>query len=173
VRDAVGQETGTRTITNADSVQVQLLQNGVVVASTRTIGGGYQFTELQDGSYRVVARVQGTIADTSAALSISGDNLAVSELLELGHSGALVATPNPFTAAVQFRFSMAAAGEASLRVTSLGGTGLAQLVLGSLGAGEHLAEWSGLDDGGHALATGTYWVVFNQGNDWRADLIFK
>ncbi len=67
--------------------------------------------------------------------------------------------PNPFNPKTTIFFVLDEPGIASIRVYDIAGRGVATLPLGELGAGQHQAEWSGLNDGGQAMASGVYFYT--------------
>jgi hypothetical protein len=68
--------------------------------------------------------------------------------------------PNPFNPKTTIHFSLAAPGQASLRVYDLAGRRMAILLDGPAAAGEQSIEWDGRDDAGRQLASGVYLLRF-------------
>ncbi|MHB8077975.1 MAG: FlgD immunoglobulin-like domain containing protein [Candidatus Krumholzibacteriia bacterium] len=66
------------------------------------------------------------------------------------------AVPNPFNPRGVLKFELARAGRARLAVYDVGGRLVARLVDAELPAGRHEAVWSGTDDSGRAVPSGTY-----------------
>lgn len=64
--------------------------------------------------------------------------------------------PNPFNSGVTIPFSLDAAVSVELSVYNLAGQRVVRLLGGQLLAGTHRVTWDGLDDAGHATATGMY-----------------
>ncbi len=64
--------------------------------------------------------------------------------------------PNPFNPSTTIAFSLPRAGDVELAVYTLDGRRVAVLVDGTLPAGPHAATWTGRDDGGRQVASGTY-----------------
>jgi hypothetical protein len=173
LRGEAGEPLGARVIRDADSIQVDLVKDGALHASSRTEDGGYRFLGLGAGTYRVIARVTGTIADTTGMISLSGADVAIADTLELGHSGDLTATPNPIVVGAEIRFGIPSAGVVNLSIVTQGGSTIATLAGQSMEAGQHIVTWNGHDSQDQPVVAGVYWVLFRQGDDYRADLIFK
>ncbi len=173
LRDTTGAPLGSRTETTADDVRLHLEKSGVVLDTTTTVHGAFVFPGLTSGTYRVVAPIVGTLAASTRTLTIPGDDVKPLEPLVVGPFSGLDTYPNPVTTGASIRFSLAADGRVTLQGTDLAGTHVALIVDAMLSAGAQTASWDGLDDADNALPTGPYWVVFAQGDDFRADLIFK
>ena len=81
----------------------------------------------------------------------------------------LGAVPNPFNPSTQIRFSLAEAGNVTLRVYNLRGAQVQELVATTLDAGLHMVEWAGADVHGQPVASGVYVVELSvQGTKQRA-----
>ncbi|MBD3335018.1 MAG: S8 family serine peptidase [Candidatus Eisenbacteria bacterium] len=70
----------------------------------------------------------------------------------------LAAHPNPFHPSVQIRLSLPAAGDATLGIYDISGRQVRELHAGMLPAGETALHWDGLDERGHALGSGVYFI---------------
>ena len=70
----------------------------------------------------------------------------------------VVAAPNPFNPMTRVRFTLPAAGEASVDVYDLRGRHVRALGHGSFDAGTHDLRWDGADDTGAQVASGVYHV---------------
>ncbi len=68
----------------------------------------------------------------------------------------LAARPNPFNPSTSIAYELARAGAVRLEVFSVDGRRVAVLVDGMQAAGPHQAVWTGRDDAGRAMASGTY-----------------
>lgn len=68
------------------------------------------------------------------------------------------AMPNPFQRSTTLAFSLAAAGQARLRVFDLSGRAVRTLADGAFAAGPQVLEWDGASDAGAALAAGVYFA---------------
>jgi hypothetical protein len=67
--------------------------------------------------------------------------------------------PNPFTAATQVRFTLAAAGPVRLNVFDLRGRLVDEILRGEVFAtGDHTVNWDGRDGTGQAVAAGIYLI---------------
>ncbi len=71
--------------------------------------------------------------------------------------------PNPFNPATTIAFSLPQAGDVELAVYTLDGRRVAVLVDGALPAGPHAATWTGHDEGGRQVASGTYFYRLTMG----------
>ena len=68
------------------------------------------------------------------------------------------AMPNPFNPQTTIRFELGRAARVKLRVFSVAGTLVRTLADRSFPAGQQRIQWDGLDDRGHAVASGTYFL---------------
>lgn len=81
----------------------------------------------------------------------------------------LGAVPNPFNPSTQIRFSLAEAGEVTVKVYNLRGAQVSELLVGPRDAGLHTVDWTGADDHGQSVASGVYVVELTvQGAKQRA-----
>ncbi len=71
--------------------------------------------------------------------------------------------PNPAFGRTTLRFTLPAPGRVALRVYDLSGRSVRTLADGALEAGLHAIQWNGLDDGGHRVAAGPYFVRLSNG----------
>jgi len=107
-----------------------------------------------DGTHQIVGpqSVDQVIAITEGQNPVSGvGDTTVPQRTVLG-----AAYPNPFNPRTTISFTLATAGRARLEVFTVNGRHLRTLVDGDLTAGTHLISWDGTDDGGRAVASGTY-----------------
>lgn len=81
------------------------------------------------------------------------------------HRLRLTVTPNPFNPQTTLRFELARSGHAVLEIFDLAGRRVRTLVSGELAAGGHALRWDGNDDGGRALASGSYLGRLRTGGD--------
>jgi hypothetical protein len=70
--------------------------------------------------------------------------------------------PNPFNPHTMLRFEVAEPGAASLRVIDARGRVVRTLLATDPGRGPRSLEWDGRDDGGRAVASGSYRVRLDQ-----------
>jgi hypothetical protein len=77
------------------------------------------------------------------------------------------AYPNPFNPMTKVAFSMANEGHVELSVYDASGRRVAVLANETFGAGDHTVTWQGRDDGGRALASGTYFVQMKSGSIYQ------
>lgn len=68
------------------------------------------------------------------------------------------ATPNPFTASTDIRFSIARRDPVTLEIYDVGGRRLRVLQSAALDAGVHVRSWDGRSEGGERVANGIYFV---------------
>jgi hypothetical protein len=66
--------------------------------------------------------------------------------------------PNPFNPKTTLSFTLAKAGHVSLRIYSIGGRSVATLASGDMSVGPHEIQWTGKDDHGKSVSSGTYLV---------------
>jgi flagellar hook assembly protein FlgD len=71
--------------------------------------------------------------------------------------------PNPFNPATTISFSLPDAQNVIMSVYGVDGRRIATLVRGRLGAGMQEVVWTGRDDSGKAVSTGTYFYRINAG----------
>lgn len=85
------------------------------------------------------------------------------------------ARPNPFNPSTSIAFSMEAAGHARVTVYDVAGRLVRTLVDEARPAGEQSVTWDGRDDGGRALASGTYFYQLESGgrSEARKALLLK
>ena len=74
------------------------------------------------------------------------------------------AMPNPFRHMVALGFSLSHGGPAELSIYSVDGRRARTLVSGTQEAGNHRYTWDGLDDSGHPMAAGVFYVHFVAGS---------
>lgn len=70
----------------------------------------------------------------------------------------LACSPNPASTGSAVRFAIGEAESVRLTVYDAAGRAVRALVVGELGAGEHVAEWDGRTAGGASAPSGVYWV---------------
>ena len=70
----------------------------------------------------------------------------------------LRASPNPFVTQTAFQFALTKAENASVAVYDISGRLVRNLHRGVLSAGERSMTWDGRNDGGRAVASGTYFL---------------
>jgi hypothetical protein len=80
----------------------------------------------------------------------------------------VVTAPNPFRAATTIRFSVAAAGPATLAIHDVGGRLVRTLLDAALVPGDRRVVWDGRDDAGRALASGVYFYRLRTGPESRS-----
>jgi hypothetical protein len=75
----------------------------------------------------------------------------------------VTSSPNPFRGATLFRFNLAQGEEARLRVFSLAGRGVREIVHRASAAGVQSVAWDGRDGAGRMLAAGVYFYQVTAG----------
>jgi len=86
--------------------------------------------------------------------------------LSLPQSFALLQNwPNPFNPETQIRYQVAEEGPVTLRVYDMTGQTIVGLVSEHQSAGTYTVRWNGLDDAGHAVATGVYFYRLEAGGN--------
>lgn len=171
---ANGQYLGTRTVTDADGVPVDLLLGNTVVGTTHTTDGAFRFAGLSPGGYFARARIFGALGVRSAGLTIAARDVAAPDPLVLESVGDLYPAPNPVDTATTIVFSATSLGSAVLRVLALDGTPVRTLYVNRmLEPGLYATDWNARDDEGNLAAPGCYWMTFESGADQRAQLLFR
>jgi hypothetical protein len=172
VRDAVGDSTGVLSVDDADGVRVYLYAGGLLRDSTATTDGAYAFPGLRNGSYASVARLWGSIADSTVVTVADGD-VSAPKALTLASAGNLTAYPNPFTGSIAIRLGFAAPSQVVLRAEKPDRTVVRVMAQASFPQGEHMITWDGTDAFSNPVAVGPYWILFRAGDDLRGRLVVK
>jgi hypothetical protein len=108
-----------------------------------------------------------TYAYTLAAIKADGDevrSLPVSVTTPALTLSLEQNVPNPFNPSTTIAFSVPEPAPVVLRVYDVSGARVATLFAGRLPAGRHDVEWSGKDDAGAPVASGTYFCALKVGN---------
>jgi hypothetical protein len=85
--------------------------------------------------------------------------IEVSAAIPPPHGLRLVAGPNPASSAVRLTFAVDHADDFVLAIYGCNGRRVAGLGAGHLPRGSHTVSWSGRDEQGRPVASGTYWAV--------------
>jgi hypothetical protein len=101
---------------------------------------------VEHGGSRGLFRIEFPAAITAV---LGEESLPQSFLLEQNH-------PNPFNSSTSIRFELSAPSTVELTVYDLAGQKVSTLVSGFREAGSYSYTWNGLNDGGYAVASGTY-----------------
>gem|GEM_PF-2666888 len=135
----------------------QWVLHGPRAARARADAPGHGLQRLEGGVW-----VDLPAAD---ALVEPGDRLRRSAALEQDPQAFTLypASPNPFNASTVLRFTVVEGGRAQLTIFDVAGHRVRSLWLGPLESGSHQVRWDGLDDRGHAVASGLYLVHLRQG----------
>lgn len=85
------------------------------------------------------------------------------------------AAPNPFSSATKISFTLPSSSKVQLMIHDMQGRMVASLVDGTLGAGTHNVNWTGLDRDGHQLASGMYnlRLVWSAGSESEKLLLMR
>jgi len=75
------------------------------------------------------------------------------------------ARPTPFVSSTTLEFSLAARGEAELKIFGVDGRVVRTLVQGEQGAGVHRLAWDGRDDAGRRVPAGLYFARLTAGHE--------
>jgi hypothetical protein len=171
---ANGQSLGTRVVTDADGVPVDLLYGSTVVAHTLTSDGAFRFTGIAPGGYFARASIFGSLTVRSAGVTIASRDVEVADPILLESVGDLYPVPNPSDSSTVVTFASASFSSALLRVLALDGAQVRRLyVTESPGPGLYSTVWDGEDDSGVPVAPGYYWMTLAAGTDQRAQLLFR
>ena len=83
--------------------------------------------------------------------------------------------PNPFNPTTKIAFELPERGEVEVVVYNIAGQRVATLHSGELDAGPHAITWNGRNDGGSAVASGTYWYMLRtaDGQTSRSMVLLK
>src|SRR5262245_4660857 len=170
--DDQGRFAGTRVVSDADSVAVDLYYGPKVVGHAITSRGTYRFDGLTPGAYHARAVVIGDVADESADLTIVRDDLVSADTLRLISKGDLFPIPNPATDVVFVIFDLPDTQQVDIRIRGMRG-GITQHLLSKvLLPGHQEVLWNGRDDDGNLVAGKLYWITLESGADRRAQLLF-
>jgi hypothetical protein len=171
-----GQFAGTKVVTDADGIVVELLYANQVVATTKTVDGVYHFPNLNAGYYVARTRVHGVVGDTTEALTIANQDVTVRDVLRVRSHGDLVPVPNPFNPGLTnaIYFDLADSQVVDFEIRDLSGNVVRTLSQGTgFRAGFNHVNWNTLDDQGVAATDPIYWAIFTSGSDMRAHLLFR
>jgi len=169
-----GRSLGTRVVSDADGVPVDLFHANALVASTHTTDGVYRFAGLAPGGYFVRASIFGSLSAWSNGLTIANRDVAAANPIVLASVGALYPAPNPVDSGTVIVFSATSLGSAVLRVLAMDGAAVRRLYVTEMPSpGLYLTHWNCLDDQGAPVAPGYYWMTFDAGTDQRAQLLIR
>jgi hypothetical protein len=86
------------------------------------------------------------------------DPTAVSDQSAAGTRVLLTGRPNPFGSSTELSFYLAGSGQVRLSMVDAAGRLVRTLVDGNLNPGLHRLQWDGVDDAGHGVPSGIYFV---------------
>ncbi len=129
----------------------------------------FDATELETGEYYAEVSVATDDPDnpvhvvpvTMTVTSETGveDEVVASTVRFLG------AVPNPFNPTTGLHFVLPQAADVELRIYDVAGHLVRTVVSGRMPAGENRVSWDGRDDGGHGVASGTYFARLVVGDE--------
>jgi hypothetical protein len=171
--DASGAPVGTRTVTDADGVQVELLYGTQVVARTATLHGRYAFRGLGAGAYKVRTQVIGPVQDVTGVLTMTETDLVSGDTLELDSYGDIYPVPNPVVSETMLYFGLADTTYIEVQIRDAAGDSVRTLLRAKRPPGLNQLRWDGLDWKGAPANAPIYWAVLSAGADTRAQLLFR
>ena len=171
--DASGFPVGTRTVSDADGVTVELLYGTQVVARTTTTDGGYSFRGLSSGGYRARTRVIGLVADQTAVLTITDTDLVSGDVLQLSSLGDILPIPNPVVTEAMLYFDLPDTEIVQVKILDIGCNTVRTLLDATRVKGLNQVRWDGLDGNGAPASAPLYWATLAAGADTRAQLLFR
>lgn len=166
-REANGDFTDFFLVEEPTGVLVLLEQAGVPIDSMLTDAGEFRFSYRPDGDYQVLVREMDTIAVT-----LQGANATLPDTLEVGPSGTMIASPNPFDTDVVFTATLSA-GLARLQIQTPGGAVVRALVDDTFTAGEREFAWDAKDDDGQLVTPGIYLAVLGQAGGSQTQVLAR
>ena len=139
-----------------------------------TVDGPYEFvwsvTDLNTETARFVVQVTDdygwSTADTSAVFMIQ--SLTDVPGARITADGVDSVHPNPFNPSTRIEFSLRAPAAVELGVYDTRGRRVAVIARGALPQGRHVAVWSGRDDRGRLVPSGTYLARLSVRGDDRS-----
>jgi hypothetical protein len=170
---ANGDVIGERSVEDADGVPVELVAGTTVVARAVSVDGGYRFDGVAPGSYLVRTTVVNRVTARTDVMIVRYADVVAGDTLLLVSDGDLDHGPNPFAAAVTFRYSVFQRAPARLRILTPAGGVVRVLADSVMDVGDHVAVWDGTDSTGGAASGTVYWATFESGIDQRAQLLFR
>ena len=171
--DSIGTFQGTRLVTDADGVAVELLYGNQVVARTLTTRGIYRFTGLGPGGYVTRVQVVGTVGDRTEILTIARDDIVVRDTLRVASVGDIYPIPNPFGTSARLFFDVPDTAYATVRILDMAGNLVRPLYTGQLLPGVRSVTWYANDILGQPVTQALYWATYVAGEDVRAQLLFR
>ena len=75
--------------------------------------------------------------------------------------------PNPFNPSTTIRYGIPEPRNVRMTIVNIKGQQIAELVSGWKDMGQHEVVWNGRDDDGSSLSSGIYFVVINDGTNFR------
>lgn len=133
--------------------------------------GGEDWIGLPDGVDLAIS-VFVTEGGLSRSVIRTGDQGGDSNVAGMRYRTGLESVfPNPANPMLQVRFALEAAGEATVRVYNARGQLVRTLVDDWLPVGQHHVRWTGVDDAGHGVSSGVYFVRFKSGRHTSQDRV--
>jgi flagellar hook assembly protein FlgD len=112
--------------------------------------------KLHDPTRTLVAGTHGRSMHSFDLTSLS--DLAGVEPLDLKGLATLANHPNPFKETTTISLTLAKPGDVRVAIFDVAGRKVRSLGEGAMAAGLHEFMWDGLDDRGHRVASGVYFV---------------
>jgi len=171
--DADGRFQGTRIVSDADGVKIELARGNRVVATTTTVDGVYRFSGLGTGAYVARTVTIGGVADTTEVLTVANSNVTVADTLRMDSRGDLYPAPNPFVQSTTVYFEVPDTTFADVTIRDLAGVLVRTLSSGPLAPGLQEVAWDGRNEEGNVAPAPIHWVVYVSEEDLRAQLLFR
>lgn len=168
-----GQFTGTRVVSNATGVPVELWNATGPLARTLTVNGRYRFESVPPGTYTTRTVFGLDFVSQSHVLTMSSTDIAVADTLRLRSLGSLFPVPNPSAGPVTVYYPHITQSAGQILVLDLAGRTVKTLFRGTFQASEQqLQFWDGRDEQGLPVPFGLYWFVLQDDLETRAQLLF-
>lgn len=168
-----GQPTGTRVVSDADGIRVDLVGAAGVVATTTTVRGRYTFTDLPRGSYRALTQVTPDLLAETHLLTVGDAMVEAADTLRLQSRGDLYTWPNPSAGSSFTTFNILALGPDTLRVLDRTGAVVRVVIKGQLPLGQNGMPWDGAGSNGVQVAPGLYWLSLAEAFGTRDQLLIR
>jgi len=98
--------------------------------------------------------------DDFTLLGVLGDITGVETTGPVVSFALLGSSPNPAPGAAQIAYQVPVDAQVDLKIFDVSGREVRTLVDGNVNAGSHVADWDGMDQHGHAVASGVYYYRF-------------
>jgi len=142
--------------TSAQNVNFKYLFNGVYEGSTV----GNRYFSIDPDNYDAMGNPQILPVDVFQSLGVSPVPDRGLSLMQLEQN-----TPNPFNPSTKISFSVARAGNGSLKIYNVRGEIVRTLLTGQFAAGPGQVVWNGRSDTGEAAGSGVYFYRLEIGTE--------